>query len=191
MQVMADSKTQVLEEWVSSYGDALYSWAIYKTSSKETAEDLLQETFLAAVKGVEKFKGESNPKTWLFSIMNNKIAGFHKANFRKKDAGIINPLAEFFTEKGDWKESKRPENWEVDEEHLLDNLEFKEDLSNCMGKLPATWSSALNMKYLSEKKGSQICQELGISDTNYWQVLHRAKLMVRSCIETKWFKNGI
>lgn len=69
MQNVIDTSnsTATIKCLVEMYSDNMYSWALHKTSSKETAEDLVQETFLAAVQSFDKFKGDSNPKTWLFS----------------------------------------------------------------------------------------------------------------------------
>ena len=69
--IKVDSKITI-ENWVNEYSEALFSWAFYKTSSRETAEDLVQDTFLAAYNKIDSFKGKSQPKTWLFSILNNK-----------------------------------------------------------------------------------------------------------------------
>lgn len=57
-----------------------------------------------------------------------------------------------------------------------------------MQKLPLAWSSTLQLKYLNEKVGKEICQDLGISTSNYSQILHRAKLQLRHCLEHHWFK---
>ncbi|MGB0851125.1 MAG: sigma factor, partial [Bacteroidia bacterium] len=58
-----------ISQWLNDYGDDMYSWAYYKTSSKETAEDLVQETMLSAYKSFDKYKPGSNPKTWLYTIL--------------------------------------------------------------------------------------------------------------------------
>ena len=71
----ATSAHSIIQKWVAVYSDDLYRWALHKTSDKETVQDLVQETFLAAFKSLDKFQGKSQPKTWLFSIMNNKIMG--------------------------------------------------------------------------------------------------------------------
>jgi len=71
----------------------------------------------------------------------------------------------------------------------LDNVEFKSVMENCMKKLPDTWFSAIHLKYLEEKDGKVICQELGITPSNFWQILHRAKVQLRACIEKNWFKS--
>jgi len=74
----AKMEKEIVSKWVVEYGDDLYSWAFYKTSSRETAQDLIQETFLSAFKSYKKFKHESQPKTWLFKILNNKIIDYYR-----------------------------------------------------------------------------------------------------------------
>ena len=68
-----DVKIKTVENWVYQYGDALFSWSISKTKNKELSEDLVQDTFIAALKSFESFENRSQPKTWLISILNNKI----------------------------------------------------------------------------------------------------------------------
>lgn len=190
------NNTETIEKWVNIYTDTMYSWALFKTSSKETAEDLVQETFLTAYQQFENFRGDSGPKTWLLAILNNKI----KAHYRKKyqqidinqdhdtairDLGIFSQL---FDDDDRWKDKEKPISWNADEDHLLDNGEFNMVLTSCLGKLPDNWRSAVNLKYIEQKKGEIICQELDIAPTNFWQILHRAKLELRKCLEINWFK---
>ena len=67
-------KESLIKSLVDNYSDMLYQWAVYRVSDEKLAEDLVQDTFLAAIEGLEKFKGTSAIKTWLFGILNNKIA---------------------------------------------------------------------------------------------------------------------
>lgn len=187
---------KTIELWVESYSDSLYSWALYKTSDKETAEDLVQETFLAAFQSFEGFKGESKPKTWLFAILNNKIRDYHRKRFQSpivneqvQREGPENSLLESLFDSNDqWIKEQRPQEWPLPEENILDNIEFNKIMQQCMRNLPDHWFSAVHLKYLEEKKGEHICQELNISATNFWQILHRAKLQLRKCIELNWLK---
>ena len=180
--------TATIKCWVELYSDSMYSWALHKTSSKETAEDLVQETFLAAVQSFEKFKGDSNPKTWLFAILNHKINDHYRSSYRKPvvDGNAI--FETLFDSNDQWKPDQRPQQWADDTGHLLDNYEFQKTLHNCMNKLPDNWFAAIQLKFMEEKNGEMICQELGITDTNFWQILHRAKLQLRKCLELNWFK---
>lgn len=182
------NSTATIKCWVELYSDSMFSWALHKTSSKETAEDLVQETFLASVQSFDKFKGDSNPKTWLFSILNNKINDHYRNSYRKPtvDGNVI--FETLFDSDDKWKSNQRPQQWAEDTGHLLDNNEFQKTFQNCMSKLPDNWYSAIQLKFMEEKNGEHICQELGITNTNFWQILHRAKLQLRKCIELNWFK---
>lgn len=181
--------------WVDLYSEKMYTWAFYKTSNKEIAEDLVQDTFLGAFKAINKFEGKSEPKTWLFSILNNKIAEHYRKQFRnptitesQSEANTGNSLVDTFFDANDrWEKSHQPKDWQEEQGNLLDNPEFKTNLQACLGKLPPKWMAAIQLKYLEEKKGKIICQELGINPTNFWQILHRAKLQLRECLELNWF----
>ena len=182
------SPTATIKRWVELYSDNMYSWALHKTSSKETDEDLVQEAFLAAVQSFDKFKGDSNPKTWLFAILNNKINDYYRSSYRRPMVDDNSIFETLFDSNDQWKPDQRPQQWADDTGHLLDNDEFQKTLHHCMKKLPDNWFSAIQLKFMEEKNGEHICQELGITDTNFWQILHRAKLQLRKCLELNWFK---
>lgn len=180
-----------ISQWVKEYSRELMSWAVYKTSSKEIAEDLVQETFFSAIKQFESFEGRSQPKTWLLTILNNKI----KEHYRKKGKLLFqHPSSQevaahrltddMFDEKESWSLNEVPKNW--DEQNPLDNPEFNEMLERCIGHLPEKWRLAIIMKYRSDLDASQICQDLELSISNYWQIIHRAKLMLKKCVDTNW-----
>ncbi len=178
-----------LKNWVNDYTPELYKWAYYKTSSIETAEDLVQETFLAAAERIEAFKGESSAKTWLFSILNHKIIDYYRKNVNKPVAIESITISTFFDEDGGWQPERKPKDWQDVDSHLLDDDEFQLILQKCLDALPEKWNTCVKLKYLTEKSGEEICQELGIAPTNFWQIVHRAKLQLRNCIENNWFKN--
>lgn len=178
-------------EWVNLYSDKLYSWAFHKTSNKEVAEDLVQETFLAAFKAIDNFKFDSQPHTWLFSILNNKIIDYYR---KKSNNNHLNHLIEnqatrfsdsLFDENGAWKSNEINSLWD-DEKHLLDDVEFNATMEFCMGELPQKWRATISAKYILEKDTSEICQEMKLTTTNYWQILHRAKIVLKNCIEKHW-----
>ena len=183
-----------IKSWVEKYSDELYSWASYKTSSKEIAEDLVQDTFLAAIKSYDGFHHKSNPKTWLFAILNNKINDYYRSQIKNQGSYSIENLKDSdvspFDESESWKRTKTPGNWEIENDtHLLDDEHFRKTLEDCLNELPRNWSLAVKMKYLSDKDAKIICQELNITTSNYWQIIHRAKLQLRECIEFNWFQN--
>ncbi|MGZ0015186.1 sigma-70 family RNA polymerase sigma factor [Yeosuana sp. AK3] len=182
----------IIENWVNDYSDALFSWAFYKTSSKETAEDLVQDTFLAAYNKLDSFKGNSQPKTWLFSILNNKVIDYYRlsAKTTKKTVSLTEDQGVelsngFFNDSENWKDTAINPIWNQDQE-LLDNPEFNKVMQHCMDDLPIHWKQAITSKYLTDKKADEICQDLNITVSNYWQIIHRAKLLLKKCLEKKW-----
>ncbi len=186
------SKNETFKEWVNLYTDYLYQWALKKTSSKEKTEDLVQDTFLAAFNSYEKFENRSNPKTWLISILNHKIIDYYRTKYKQHENindtfenQNIEIVESYFNKNGQWNSHENNIVWDNDE-HLLDNEDFVKIMEICMDDLPEKWRIAINFKYLTDKKSDDICKELNITSTNYWQVIHRAKLLLKKCIELKW-----
>jgi RNA polymerase sigma-70 factor (TIGR02943 family) len=184
------AKEQLVSTWVNHYADYLFHRAITKTSNEQLAEDLVQDTFLAALEAFDNFRQESTVKTWLTAILNHKIADyFRKVNSKANNANTISKeYSQFFDNNDNWKIKERPREWQIDEEKLFDDPEFLHIYQNCLQKLRPQWSSILLAKYLEEKNSEIICQEMNISTTNYWQIIHRAKLKMRQCLQKNWFK---
>jgi len=89
-----------------------------------------------------------------------------------------------FDEDDSWIGISEKSDW--DELNPLDNPEFIEILESCLEHLPEKWKIAVLMKYRLDTDTKEICQELDLSITNYWQVMHRAKLMLKKCIDLNW-----
>lgn len=183
------NKTE-LNEWVLLHTKALYAWAFHNTADHQLSEDLVQETFLAVAEGAAQFKRESQPRTWLFGILKNKIAEHYRKTLRQNITTSVAPdnFSKFFTANGHWAEQAAPQPWMGESEHLLDQPDFNKVFNGCIEHLPAMMNACIRLKFLDEKKGVQICQELGLTTTNYWQLIHRAKLQLRDCLENQWFK---
>jgi len=191
MEKVHSTETQKkIAEWVHLYGDDLFSWAYHKTGNRDTAADLVQETFLSVVKNVDRFRGESSPKTWIFRILNHKIIDHYR---KKSGPGQEKLLQEslahtdgLFDVHGNWNPNSWEPVWE-EESHLLDNPDFNKVMDICMKDLPGQWKYALTSKYENYKTTTEICQEMEVSTSNYWQIIHRAKLLLKKCLEKKWF----
>ena len=186
---MQANQSPDLGQWVDDFTPALFSWALHKVSDEELARDLVQDTFMAAVEKLASFRGDSSPKTFLFSILNHKIIDHYRKKVHKPVNMEDQTLSTFFNEAGDWFNEKKPREWHEDEGNLLDDVNFQTVLKDCIENLPENWNACVTSKYLMDKKTEEICQDLGISPTNYWQMMHRAKLQLRECIEKNWFQN--
>lgn len=181
------SNKENLSIWVEDYTDDLYTWAFHKLSNRELARDFVQDTFLAAAEKLDTFKGNSSPKTWLFSILNHKIIDHYRKKVNRPVSLENQAFTSFFDGNEGWNKNQIPQKWQnEDDDHLLDNDEFNKVLAKCLDALPEQWSICVKLKYLIEKKGEEICQELEITPSNFWQIVHRAKLRLRDCIEKNW-----
>lgn len=184
-------------EWVKLYADELYRFAYIKVSDSGLAQDLVQETFLSALQAKEQFRGESSEKTWLMAILKNKIIDhFRKSrkasitiSIDEEKTGDSDPHHFFFNEKGHWRKEMAPKAWTSEISSKQEQTDFYSILRACMGKLNEMGKKIFNLKYLEEKESAEICKDLSISTSNYWVIIHRAKLQLRSCLEKNWFSN--
>ncbi|MFA9391336.1 MAG: sigma-70 family RNA polymerase sigma factor [Prolixibacteraceae bacterium] len=187
---MKQNLTIEISTWVENYTTDLYRWALHKVSNSELAKDLVQDCFLSAAEKTDTFKGDSSPKTWLFSILNHKIIDHYRKKVHQTVSVEDQSFSNYFEHDGEWQEQRKPNDWHTESEgHLLDDLEFQQVLQKCMDALPEKWSTSVKLKYLMEKDGEEICQEMGITPSNFWQIVHRAKLQLRACVEKNWYNN--
>jgi RNA polymerase sigma-70 factor (TIGR02943 family) len=177
--------------WVSAHADYLYNYAITRINDEDQAKDLVQETFLAALRRVDKFEGKSSERTWLTAILKHKIIDI----YRKKSAGLTNvdvqraeeEQSDFFEpEYGHWTPERAPQSFGIDGHDPIINKELNAILQKCMQKLPALWLSVFTMKHMDDETTEIICSELKLSASNFWVIIHRAKLNLRACLQKNW-----
>ena len=181
-------------EWLETYGDYLYSYALSRISSSEQAQDLVQETLLAAFRTHKNFSGKSTVKTWLTTILRSKIVDFFRSRSQSLEVsweGLTSPFEKEGPMKGHWIESKVPDVWNADAIAKIESDEFHVILSMCLDILPVNWRSVVSLKLLEEMKTDQICKELGINPSNLWVIVHRAKVKLRDCLEKNWFMENV
>ena len=175
------------ERWIQNYADYLFSYAAYRVNDREQAEDLVQETFLSAYKSRDQFKGQANEKTWLTSIIKNKIIDYYRSNARKNKV-LINEsdyTAFFQVENGHWNKESLPGRINLDGLDQLQQKELSKIIEKCMKLLPTIWSQIGKMKWLDDEKTDLICKAFDITPSNFWVNIHRAKLQMRDCIDKK------
>lgn len=131
----------------------------------------------------------------MFSILKFKIADHYRKASTKNE--ISNSkiggddssyMENYFTEDGDWKENAAPKEWGIDSYTAIENKELGIALTNCIEKLPDTQKQLVLLKLVEEEETDIVCKELNITATNYWVIIHRAKLQLRACLEKNWFK---
>ncbi len=180
------------ENWVALYADYLLRYAMFRINDEGLCEDLVQETFFAALKARESFKGNSSEKTWLTTILKNKIIDEYRKKGKQQDSLDDEQFYSLFFEMDDsdaghWKRGQFPQLWDLSQGATRENEEFNGVLHNCIGKLTQTQMDILQEKYFEEKSSDEICKDFNISKSNYWTTLHRVNIQLRKCIELNWF----
>jgi RNA polymerase sigma-70 factor (TIGR02943 family) len=178
--------------WVGNYADILYSYAIARINDEEQARDLVQETFLAALERVDKFEGRSSESTWLMAILKNKVIDVYRrssAGLRKRTDVLTaeEEQQDFFDPiDGHWKRAYCPGELEADLQDPVVQKELGRVLQTCLGKLPTLWLSVFTMKHVDDAASEIICRELKLTPSNFWVIIHRAKLNLRACLQKNW-----
>ena len=175
--------------WADKHLDTLYGYALQRVRQSQTAEDLVQETFLAAIQNYRKFKGQSSELTWLIGILRHKIADHFRRQAAdpgpKERAEEDEKVAARFNDRGGW--APKPAAWEGDPAQLAEKEEFWDTLMNCLSALPEPLAHAFIMREMEEQDPDDVCETLKISNSNLWVRLHRARLRLRDCLESNWF----
>jgi RNA polymerase sigma-70 factor (ECF subfamily) len=158
------------------------------------AEDAVQETMLAALTGSHRFESRSSYKTWLISILRNKIIDTIRRQSREVSASSLaddeagDDLLDdtLFNRRGHWTDAAKPGPW-ADPEASFEQQQFWKVFEACLDHLPAKTARVFMMREFLGFETDEICKEAGISTSNCWVVLHRARMGLRTCLETNWF----
>ncbi|HSN40484.1 MAG TPA: sigma-70 family RNA polymerase sigma factor [Burkholderiales bacterium] len=167
--------------------------ALLQLRDPSAAEDAVQETLLAALVGRAGFSGKSSIRTWLTGILKHKIVdqirraareqplGGNDAEPDRSDAELIDAL---FARDGHW--NQPPARWN-NPELSFENGKFWEAFEMCTRLMPAKTARVFVMREVMELTTDEICKELQITATHCWVMLHRARLSLRECLDSKWF----
>jgi RNA polymerase sigma-70 factor (ECF subfamily) len=182
------------ERWVELYGDYLFKYALMRLRDAAKAEDAVQETFLAALKGGKTFAGRSAEKSWLVGILKNKVCD----HYRKASRETSFTDMEFYSDeesvrfipdglfKDGWIHELGPQEWSSPGASL-DSEVFWKTFHDCSTKLPKNVATVFNLREVDGVECKEICTMLNISENNLWVMLHRARMALRRCLETNWF----
>lgn len=172
----------------------LLRFALVQLRDRNAAEDAVQETLLAALQSSARFAGRSSVKTWLTGILKHKIVDHLRRQLRElplerpeeadgdPDADVAEAV---FAPDGGWREL--PRQWHAPD-RSFESSEFWKVFDACVQVMPQRSARVFVMRELLELSTEEICKELGISTTNCWVLLHRARLALRECLDTRWFK---
>ena len=168
--------------WSEKYFDQLYSYAYYRTNDPDLAADIVQDTFLAGLRSLERFEGKASVKVWLFSILKRKIIDY----WRSKNARKTLPFTYYSSPS--LSEGYFEQLLEADDrvEQQIENKELKDIILRNIHALPEKWEGIVIDRLIHEQSFEEICEKYQLSINNVWVIMHRAKKQLRQGIERTW-----
>ena len=170
----------------------MFRYAVARVRDRATAEDLVQDTFLAAIGAADTFKGGSAEQTWLIGILRHKVLDYFRKSAREQPIAFDGHESaaardEDFDDQGGWTVSIA--DW-VTPEKSVERDEFWQALRGCVDTLPDNLRTVFSLRELDGLETEQLMETLDISTkNNLWVMLSRARKTMQKCLQTKWF-NG-
>lgn len=188
---MPEFSSQDVEGWVDECGNALFQYALTRLRNRAAAEDAVQETYLAALRGIRQFSGRSAVSTWLFGILKHKIVDQIRREARDEGA---NPwwsesnLDDLFDAKDHYK--VLPREWSGNPRADFQRGEFWDCFQACLGRTPKRLARVFVLRHIDGLNSDEICKVFDITTTNLWVMLHRGRIALRECLAVNWFEGG-
>ena len=175
--------------WVDQHGDFLFRYALSRLGNRTDAEDLVQETFLAALRAEKNFSGRSAERTWFVGILKHKIIDHLRRQGRERPVSAVNSSGEMseemFDQSGWW--NVKPAKWPAEPREVLEQKEFWEAFRHCLENLPQRLRVVFSLREMDELPTDEVCEALKVTPGNLGVLLYRARMGLRRCLEINWF----
>ena len=179
--VNVEPRATTPDDWVEAHGDYLFNFAIGQVRDAGVAEDLVQDSFLAALKARDRFAGQSSERTWLVGILRHKIYDHLRRTCRERvmraDPSPARRDEEAWDDAAAWLHDVAAECQSPS--RRLEMEEFRANLEHALGKLPLRVAQVFQLYAVEERPNAEVCQRLDISESNLWVMLHRARKQLR------------
>ena len=184
----SDATTDTANDWLATHGDYLFNLAVGQVRDPLVAEDLVQETFLAALKARDRFAGRSSDRTWLVGILRHKIYDHLRRVCRQRPVHVDNqgarPDQEAWDDSVLWAHEAAGECLEPS--RRMELAELRQALEMAVGKLPPRIAQVFQLYEIEERPNREVCSQLKISESNLWVMLHRARKQLRDELAGWW-----
>ncbi|MDN3502764.1 sigma-70 family RNA polymerase sigma factor [Psychrobacter sp. 5A.1] len=189
----------VTPEFVTSVRQQMLAFACCQLADNHLAEDVVQDALMAALQYGDQFKGEAAFKTWVFAILKNKIVDCIRKNSKYTNMSSMQNHEEgneetlidaLFNDAGSWHKSCRPSQFDnswSNPDVQVQSAGFWKVLEACLTNLPSEQARAFLMREYIELDTHEICRTLEISTSNYYVLMHRARLGLQTCLTIRWF----
>lgn len=174
----------------------MLKFATLQVRDSQLAEDAVQEAMLSAYQHIDRFARQSAFKTWVFSILKNKVIDLlrkekrHTAVSQLEDGPNLNGdelMDQLFKDNGHWQKHERPQKWDQPD-HEVENAHFWRVFDACLNALPEKYGRFFMMREFLEMETPEICHNEEVSVSNLNVTLYRARLRLRECLEDNWYQ---
>ncbi|MGB0418615.1 MAG: sigma-70 family RNA polymerase sigma factor [Opitutales bacterium] len=184
-------KTEIAppETWVDRYGDYLYGFAMSRLRNPDAAHDCVQDTFLAAIKALDRFDGSRDIKFWLRGIMRNKIVDHIRRSVKENKVDIQaedEALIESFWFKYSGIATTNPDPWQFNPRKHYDNSEFWVVFDRCIEQVKEPARQAFILRVLEDLSTEEVCKVMNVTSNYLWVLLHRARAQLKTLLEANW-----
>jgi RNA polymerase sigma-70 factor, ECF subfamily len=188
---VADSRFAQIE----SHRPYLLRYALARLRDAQLAEEAVQECLVAALEGIGGFAADSSLRTWLTSILRFKVADLQRrALSERRHVDLADDAAgeeeegawldDLFDATGHWRDP--PQAWS-NPEAAFEQKRFWEAFERCLDRLPGAAPRVFFKREVLGEETDEICRAEGITASNCWVILHRARTALRACLEASWF----
>jgi RNA polymerase sigma-70 factor, ECF subfamily len=177
-------------ELVERYHTSLLRLASAFVPGRAVAEEVVQETWLGVVRGIDRFEGRSSLKTWLFRILINRArsAGVRERRHALPSSSCEPAVAPVrFAPDGHWRDP--PTSWTDDADERLAAADALAAISRCLTDLPESQRQVVLLRDVEGRTAAEVCALLGLSDVNQRVLLHRGRARIRNLLEQELGKD--
>jgi RNA polymerase sigma-70 factor (ECF subfamily) len=192
LEALRAGDEEAFAQLVELYHSSLIRLARTYVRSTAVAEEVVQETWLGVLRGLERFRGESSVKTWLFRILTNQAKTRAVREARSVPFSALGDESEGAVDEsrflpddspwaGNW--AAAPASWrELPEERLL-AAETLDRVKQAIEGLAPTQRQVITLRDVEGWSAEDVCELLGLSEGNQRILLHRARSKVRTALE--------
>ena len=193
MTTTADLATGIAQ-WARDWRGPMLRFAQLHLQPREEAEDAVQDTLAALLEMSADTLAQADPRRYIFGILKHKITDRVRRKYRPEvgyDEAFADELDNvLFNERDHWVAGVAPQAWDTPEEQLKTE-QFFAVVDICVHKLPAKPARVFSMKEILECEPEEICSTLGLSKTDYWQCMSRARKQIQLCLNENWFAGAV
>jgi RNA polymerase sigma-70 factor (ECF subfamily) len=181
---------------LETYHSSLVHVAMTYVRNRAVAEEVVQETWLGVIRGLDRFEGRSSLKTWIFRIVANiaktraeregRSVPFSALKAAEETDEPAVPPERFLDSRagrleGHW--AAPPSRWETLPQERLDAKETLAQIREAIETLPPGQRAVITLRDIEQWSSEEVCELLGVSEVNQRVLLHRARSKVRAALE--------